>query len=219
MTSTQFNTIESVITDSAFAAIDVGLRAGRHYSLDGDILEYEFIQSAEDHLQELYRRYGCRLVQGPESYYYLISDGDLLGQRRLSMGEMLIGQTLALMRMDPAHLSRNGQIADEKLLGMLENVLGQDRLFSLMAPRSRGKDRETDARKIREETDRALNALQRLGFLRRILENEVRWCQPRPAVMRFADPVRESEDLAQNLRGLAARNEVSQDEDNSETSV
>jgi chromosome partition protein MukE len=217
MTPTQFTTLQSIITDPAFPAIDVGLRSGRHYSLDGDILEYEFIQSAEDHLQDFYRLYGCRLVEGPESYYYLLSDGDLLGQRRLSVGEMLIGQTLALMRMDPVHLSRNGQIADEKLLAMLENVLGQERLFALMAPRSRGKDRETDARKIREETDRALNALQRLGFLRRLVENDVRWCQPRPAIMRFADPVREGEDLGQSLRRLAARDEIEQDDDNTES--
>jgi chromosome partition protein MukE len=121
------------------------------------------------------------------------------------------------MRMDPVHLSRNGQIADEKLLAMLENVLGQERLFALMAPRSRGKDRETDARKIREETDRALNALQRLGFLRRLVENDVRWCQPRPAIMRFADPVREGEDLGQSLRRLAARDEIEQDDDNTES--
>jgi chromosome partition protein MukE len=86
-----------------------------------------------------------------------------------------------------------------------------------MAPRSRGKDRETDARKIREETDRALNALQRLGFLRRLVENDVRWCQPRPAIMRFADPVREGEDLGQSLRRLAARDEIEQDDDNTES--
>jgi chromosome partition protein MukE len=216
MSARQFPTLESVITDPAFPALDVGLRSGRHYSLEGDILEYEFIQSAEDQLYDFYGRYGCRLAQGPENYYYLLSEGDLLGQRQLSIGEMLIGQTLALMRMDPVHLSRNGQIADEKLLAMLENVLGQERLFALMAPRSRGKDRETDARKIREEADRALNSLQRLGFLRRMIENEARWCQPRPAIMRFCDLVREGEDLQNNLRRLAARGEVDQGDDNTE---
>ncbi len=216
MSTSQYRTLESVLSDPVFPAIDVNLRSGRHYSLDGDVAEYEFLQACEGILQEFYRRYGCRLVHGPESYYYLLSDGDLLGQRRLSIAEMLIGQTLALMRMDPAYLSRNGHIPDEKLLVMLENVLGTERLFALLAPRSRGKDRETDARRIREETEKALNGLQRLGFVRRLIEDETRWLAPRPAVMRFADPVREGANLEESLRRLAARDEISRDDDAAE---
>lgn len=216
--SVSYPTLEAVLKDALFPEVDVGLRTGRHYSLDGDVREYEFLQVGEDWLQPFYERYGCRLVHGPESYYYLLADGGLLGQRRLSAAEMLAGQTLALMRMDPAFLSRNGQIPEDKLLAMLEHVVGAQRLFALLAPRSRGRDRETDARKIRDEIERALNGLQRLGFIRRLNEEDVRLILPRPAIMRFADPVRDEQDLAVALQRLIDCGEVAIESDSEDES-
>ncbi len=208
MTLNIFSSLESVLNDDLFPEVDVGLRSGRHYNLDGDVREYEFIQAAEEWLQGFYTRYGCRLAHGAEGYFYLLPDGALLGQKRLTAAEMLVGQTLALMRMDPAHLSRYGRIAEEKLLGTLENLLGSERLFALRAPRARGRDRETDAEKTREEVRRSLNGLQRLGFVERIAEGDLRHVIPRASVMRFADPVRGGEETWQALDRLVRMGEV-----------
>lgn len=208
MIATAFNSLEAIIADPLFPEVDVGLRSGCHYNLDGDVREYEFIQGAEDGLRSFYRRYGCRLTHGAEGYYYLLADGALLGQRRLSAAEMLVGQTLALMRMDPATLARFGRIPESKLLAMLEHLLGEANLFAMLARRARGKDRETDARKIREAVGSALNELQRLGFLQRLKEAEDGQILPRPAIMRFADPVRAGDDLADGLARLIGRGEA-----------
>lgn len=208
MISIAFNSLEAVIADPLFPEVDVGLRSGRHYNLDGDVREYEFLQGAEDGLRSFYRRYGCRLSHGAEGYYYLLADGALLGQRRLSVAEMLVGQTLALMRMDPATLARFGRIPESKLLAMLEHLLGEANLSALLARRARGKDRETDARKIRDAVGSALNELQRLGFLQRLKEAEDGQILPRPAIMRFADPVRAGDDLADGLARLISRGEA-----------
>lgn len=211
--NTQYATLDAALNDPLFPDVDVGLRSGRHYSLDGDVREYEFLQIAEEWLQGFYQRYGCRLMHGAEGYYYLLSDGGLLGRRQLSVAEMLTGQTLALMRMDPAYLSRNNRIPDDKLLEMLERIVGSERLFTLLAPRARGQDRETDARKIRDEIHKALNGLQRLGFLKRVTEGEARAIFPRPTIMRFADPVRQAADPRAALERLASHGEILLDGD------
>lgn len=208
MSAAVYPTLEAVLHDPLFPEVDVGLRSGRHYSLDGDIREYEFLQAAQEWLEAFYKRYGCRLLHGPESYYYLLSDGLLLGSRHMTVAEMLVGQTLALMRMDPAFLVRNGQIPEEKLLTMLEHLVGQERLLASLAPRTRGRDRGTDARKVREEVEKALHGLQRLGLVRRLADGDERLVLPRPAIMRFAEAVRDASDPAAALKRLVARGEA-----------
>lgn len=208
MSSTIYPTLEAVLQDPLFPDVDVGLRSGRHYSLDGDIREYEFLQTAHEYIEALYKRYGCRLLHGPESYYYLLSDGLLLGSRHMTVAEMLVGQTLALMRMDPAFLVRNGRIPEEKLIAMMEHLVGQERLLAFLAPRTRGRDRGTDARKVRDEVEKALHSLQRLGLVRRIVDGDERLVLPRPAIMRFAEAVRDASDPSEALKRLVARGEA-----------
>ena len=72
---------------------------------------------------------------------------------------MLVGQALALMHMDPRYLQSRGRVPVEHVLSNLEMLLGQERLVELLAPRSRGWDRELEGRKIREEVDRAPHGL------------------------------------------------------------
>ncbi len=81
----------------------------------------------------------------------------------LSIAEMLVGQVLALLRMDPAYLRRAGRFRSTRPLH-LEMFLSRNRLVELLAPRTRGKDAETDNRKIREAIDKAINGFARLEF-------------------------------------------------------
>lgn len=126
----------------------------------------------------------------------------------MTVAEMLVGQTLALMRMDPAFLVRNGRIPEEKLIAMMEHLVGQERLLAFLAPRTRGRDRGTDARKVRDEVEKALHSLQRLGLVRRIVDGDERLVLPRPAIMRFAEAVRDASDPAEALKRLVARGEA-----------
>jgi chromosome partition protein MukE len=161
--SESYDSLELVVTDPLFPGIDHRLRTGAHIDMD-DIRSYEFLLQAESFLQVFYEGYACRLVHGQEGYYYLLSEGDLLGRHRLSTAEMLVGQVLALLRMDPSYLQTTGRIPVDHVLSHLEMLLSRQRLVELLAPRARGRDVETDNRKIREAVDKAINGLARWNF-------------------------------------------------------
>ena len=200
-----YPTLESVITDPLFPALDHRLRSGLH--VDGDeVALYEFLTEAEPRLQSFYAGYQCRLVHGAEGYWYLLSEGDLLGRRRLSVAEMLVGQVLALMRMDPAWLTETGWVPRVKVLETLEHLLGRERLAALLAPRSRVREAQADDRRIREAVDKALNGLEALGFVRQ--RRETGELMPRRALMRFVAPVRDAGDPREALERLVREGEV-----------
>ncbi len=194
-----YHSLEEVVLDPLFPELDHKLRSGYHVDMD-DIRHYEFLLQALAFLQSFYRGYQCRLVHGPEGYFYLLSEGELLGRRRLSVAEMLVGQVLALMRMDPAYLKSGGRMPLEHVLSTLEMLLGQERLAELLAPRSRGRDRELEARKIREEVERALNGLARMGFI--TLFRDSAEVLPRKPLMRFVDLMRATDDFKDALNRL-----------------
>ncbi|MBK1700142.1 chromosome partition protein MukE [Thiococcus pfennigii] len=204
-----FRCLEDVITDPLFPSLDHRLRKGFHVDSD-DIAEYGLLERAAEWLETFYAGYECRLVHGPERYWYLLSEGDLLGHRRLSPAEMLVGQVLALMRMDPAWLSETGWIPRVKVLETLENLLGRERLAAVLAPRRSGRDHHVDERKIREAVDKAIKGLEALGFLR--LRSEAEELLPRRCLMRFVDPVRDSGDPRAALRQLISAGEVELDD-------
>ncbi len=202
---TTYESLEEVVTDPLFPEIDHRLRTGAHIDMD-DIRSYELLLQAEPFLQGFYEGYGCRLVQGQEGYYYLLSEGELLGRHRLSVAEMLVGQVLALLRMDPSYLMTTGRIPVDHVLSHLEMLLGRQRLVELLATRARGRDTETDNRKIREAVDKAVNGLARLGFL--VVERGSGHVLPRKSIMRFADPVRDAGDPAAALEELVKHGEA-----------
>ncbi|MGC8491398.1 MAG: chromosome partition protein MukE [Syntrophobacteraceae bacterium] len=205
-----YNSLDQVILDPLFPGIDHRLRTGGHIDMD-DIRSYEFLLQTEPLLQVFYEGYACRLVNGQEGYFYLLSEGDLLGRRRLSGAEMLVGQVLALLRMDPAYLKKAGQVPLEQILSHLEMLLGRQRLAELLAPRARGRDAEMDNRKIREAVDKAINGLARLGFI--TVDRTNGSVVAGRSITRFMEPVRDARDLASALEDLIKLGEVEVDDE------
>ncbi|MDR3557840.1 MAG: chromosome partition protein MukE [Syntrophobacteraceae bacterium] len=205
-----YHSLDQVILDPLFPGVDHRLRTGGHIDMD-DIRSYEFLLQAEPFLQVFYEGYDCRLVNGQEGYFYLLSEGDLLGHRRLSGAEMLVGQVLALLRMDPAYLKKAGQIPVEQILSHLEMLLGRQRLAELLAPRTRGRDAEMDNKKIREAVDKAINGLARLGFI--TIERATESVIPGRSIARFTEPVRDAREMSLALEELIKLGEVELDDE------
>jgi chromosome partition protein MukE len=205
MEDDRYRNLEEVVTDPLFPSLDHRLRGGAHVDGD-DIAEYEFLIQAVDLLQGFYGGYQCRLVHGAEGYWYLLPEGELLGRRRLGTAEMLLGQVRALMRMDPAWLTETGWIPRARVLETLENLLGRERLVALLAPRARTREHHADDRRIREAVDKALNAVESLGFVRQ--RRETGEVLPRRSLMRFVAPVRGAGDPREALERLMREGEV-----------
>jgi chromosome partition protein MukE len=204
VTTSGFQSLEQVIADEHFPDVDLALRRGRHVGRD-DGTAYDYLVDALDHLEPFYRRFGCELVQRADGYFYLLPSGDRLGRRHLSAGEMLVGQTLALMYLDPATLQHGGMVQREMLLHRLSGLLGADTLVRTLNPHRKKFDERIAAETVRSKVGEALRRLANLGFIDVIDEAMLRL---RPALMRFAEPVRDLGDQQAALERLVKSGEI-----------
>ncbi len=204
MSTSGFQSLEEVIADEHFPEVDLALRRGRHIGRD-DGTVYDYLVDALDHLEPFYRRFGSELVQRSDGYFYLLPSGDRLGRRHLSAGEMLVGQTLALMYLDPATLQHGGVVQREALLERLSGLLGTETLVRTLNPRKRKFDERIAAETVRTKVAEALRRLADLGFIDAVDDGMLRL---RPALMRFAEPVRDLSDHHAALERLVQRGEV-----------
>lgn len=208
MTASGFQTLEDALADEHYPKVDLALRRGRHIGRDDGTL-YEYLVDAQALLEPFYRRFGCELVQQSDGYFYLLPSGDSLGRRQLSAGEMLVGQTLALLYLDPATLQHGGVIGRETLLQRLAALVTVDVLVRVLDPRKRKYDERVAAETVRTKVGEALRRLGELGFVDLLDETQLRL---RPALMRFAEPVRGLGDPNAALERLVVRGEVLLDE-------
>ncbi|HHH29128.1 MAG TPA: condensin subunit E [Polyangiaceae bacterium] len=204
MSTSGFQSFEEVIADEHFPEADLALRRGRHIGRD-DGTVYDYLVDALDYLEPFYRRFGAELVQRSDGYFHLLPSGDRLGRRHLSAGEMLVGQTLALMYLDPATLQHGGVIRRRALLERLSGLLGTETLVRTLNPRKRKFDERVAAETVRTKVAEALRRLADLGFVDAVDEGMLRL---RPALMRFAEPVRDLSDQRAALERLVQSGEV-----------
>jgi len=200
-----FARLEDVIQDAAFPDVDLALRRGRHIDID-ETEWYAFLCEAQPLLEGFYRRFGCELVKVTDRYFYLLPSGDRLGRRQLSRGEMLVGQALALIFLDPAAVRAQGVVPLSQLIELLASLVGADRLVvALNSRRSQPKDERVAHETTRKEVAKALRGLERLGFVDLLLDDMLRLRAP---LMRFSDPVRGLKEPADALARLVARGEA-----------
>ncbi len=204
MTTSSFQSLEEAISDEHFPEVDLALRRGRHVGRD-DGTAYDYLVDALDHLEPFYRRFGCELMQRADGYFYFLPSGDRLGRRQLTAGEMLVGQTLALMYLDPATLQHGGMVQRETLLQRLSGLLGTETLVRTLNPRRRKFDERIAAETVRTKVAEALRRLTDLGFIDSVDDAMLRL---RPALMRFAEPVRDLSDRQAALERLVRSGEI-----------
>lgn len=204
MTTSSFQSLEEAISDEHFPEVDLALRRGRHVGRD-DGTAYDYLVDALDHLEPFYRRFDCELMQRADGYFYLLPSGDRLGRRQLTAGEMLVGQTLALMYLDPATLQHGGMVQRETLLQRLSGLLGTETLVRTLNPRRRKFDERIAAETVRTKVAEALRRLTDLGFIDSVDDAMLRL---RPALMRFAEPVRDLSDRQAALERLVRSGEI-----------
>jgi len=200
-----YTSLEAVVQDDLFPSVDLALREGRHIASD-EPAEYGFVREAQAFLEPLYRRYGCELVQANDGYFYLRPTGDKLGRRHLSAAEMLVGQALALLYLDPATVQSGGGALRGQIIELLDNLVGKEKLIQALNRRRSGKRSERVAHElVRKEIDQALRSLARLGFVELLDGERLRL---RPPVLRFAEPVRGLGDPAAGLQRLIERRDA-----------
>jgi chromosome partition protein MukE len=118
---------------------------------------------------------------------------------------MLVGQTLALLYLDPSTLQHGGVVARDVLLQRLAGLIGTESLVRTLNPRRKRFDERIAAETVRTQVGDALRKLADLGFVDVVDEARLRL---RPALLRFAEPVRGLQDPTSALEKLVARGEV-----------
>jgi chromosome partition protein MukE len=200
--------LQDVILDPDFPELDLALRRGRHIDRD-DVAWYALLGDAQDHLEAFYRRYGCELIHKTDGYYYLLPTGDMLSRRQLSAGDMLVGQALALLYLHPSTVERGGLHTQEELIAQLATVMGSDALIRAFNPKRRRYDERVAQKTVRARVGEAVRRLAGMGFVDLVDPDQLRL---RPALLRFAEPVRGLSEPAEVLAQLVARGEVALDD-------
>lgn len=204
MTASKFVTLGDAVLDEQFPPVDSALRRGRHVDRD-DAEWFGFLRDAADVLEPFYRRYGAELVYRADGYYYLLPSGDKLARRQLGVAEMLVGQALTLLYLEPASVEQGGRVTRAEVLTHLATVMGTDALIRALNPKRRKYDERVAQETVRARVADALRRLAALGFVEALGADEFKL---RPALMRFAEPVRASADTAGALSRLVATGEV-----------
>lgn len=204
MTSSRFTTLADAVEDAAFPDVDLALRRGRHIHRDeGE--HYLFLRDAQAVLEPFYRRYDCELVERSDGYFYLLPSGDRLGRRHLSAGEMLVGQALTLLFLDPATVRDGGVVTRDQVLGHMASAVGPQALMRAFHPTKKRYDERVAAEAVRTRVSEALRRLATLGFVDVGDEGRVRL---HASLLRFADPVRGDASPEVELARLVAAGEL-----------
>jgi len=110
---------------------------------------------------------------------------------------MLVGQALTLLFLDPATVECGGVVTREQVLAQLASVVGTDSLLRTLNPKRRRPDERLAEEMVRGKVSEALRRLASLGFvelvdapLRDGVATETIHVRLRPALLRFAEPVR-----------------------------
>jgi chromosome partition protein MukE len=197
-------TLEDAVSAEAFPEVDLALRRGRHIDRD-DAEWYAFLVDAQAVLELFYRRFGCELVHKSDGYFYLLPTSDKLGKRHLSSGEMLVGQALTLLYLDPAAVEGGGLVTRDQVISQLAGVMGAEPLLRAMNPKRRRLDERVAQETTRNKVAEALRRLATLGFVELLEPNQVRL---RPSLLRFAEPVRGAGAPEAALERLAREGEL-----------
>lgn len=204
MSDSRHERLEDVVLDDLFPEVDLALRRGRHIDRD-DADWYTFVTDAQEHLERLYRRFGCELVHRAEGYFYLLPTSDKLGRRHLSAIDMLVGQALTLLYLDPLNVQNGGLVTREQVLAHLASVMGADALVFAMNPKRKKIDQRVAEETARNKVFEGVRRLSTLGFVEILDGSSLRL---RPALMRFAEPVRDAAAPEAALEKLVASGEV-----------
>lgn len=196
-----YERLEDVILDPLFPEVDLALRAGRHIDVD-EGSRFEMLSEALALLEPFYHRYGWEIVRSPAGYFFLLPLGDRLPRRTMTVGEMFVGQALALLYLDPVTLETAGSATRSQVVELLQHLVGAERLYLELHPRRKRLDERIAAESVRKEIDKALRSLQHLGFCDLVDEERLRLRTP---VLRFAEPVQSMEAPAEALARLVAK--------------
>lgn len=179
-----YGTLESVVLDRLFPDVDVRLREGVHLCRD-DREQFAFVTEAYPFLEPLYSRYGYDLVRADAGYIYLKPHARVR-QATLSRACMLVGHALATLFLDPAIFAAGVPVSRSRLLELLEQAVGQERLLRTLRLVKRARNTSIETQNLRRAVDGALRTLDQLGFVR--VRDEA--ITLRPPLFRFVEAVR-----------------------------
>jgi chromosome partition protein MukE len=204
-TSQTFEDLAQVVEHELFPDVDLALRRGRHIDRE-DAAWYGFLTDAQAELERFYRRYGAELVQRTDGFFFLLPSGDKLGRRHLSPSEMLVGQGLTLLYLEPATVEQGGVTSRDALLSQLSASMGTEQLMLAFNAKKKRMDERVAQELVRARVSEAVRRLAGLGFVELLPEDRIRL---RSSLMRFAEPVRGSGADLEALNRLVASGEIS----------
>ena len=163
VSSVRYSNLGDVVSESDFPDVDLALRRGKHIDRE-DTVHYALLSDGQKYLEPFYSRYGCELIHSPDGYFYLLPNGERLPRRMLSVQEMLVGQALALLYLDPATLESGGFVTKDELLAHLSGVMGSEALVAALYQSKKRVDERVAHEAVRSKVFDAIRRLASMGF-------------------------------------------------------
>lgn len=202
----------SIFNDSEFVDIDLELRHGGHINRS-NITAYDYMTKHFDELQSFYSRYGCRLQQHQDGFFFMLAKGGRFKTSLLPKPCVHIGIFIALKARDPEITQSAGRIGIAQLLQDIETSVPREILQAIYAPKRR--DVSVDE-SITDEILKALKIIADLGFV----EMTDTYLRPLEAINRFSEVARLTSDNSEDNSGrLVSRHGVVFDEQRAELEV
>lgn len=154
----------AAISTKVFPRVDVMLREGYHLSQDGSRDEFNYVAVHRDGLYSWYQRYGYSLIYNEHHYAYLEPQGSEARSKPLSVYDMIAGQALYVLYLDPAGLQSDGSYKISDFHNAVQRILGDEGLEKLLQGK-RKLPKERVISKARDEFNKAIGRLKRLGFI------------------------------------------------------
>jgi chromosome condensin MukBEF MukE localization factor len=155
---------QEALQTNIFPAVDTLLRKGAHLSYDGFPDEFSFVASFREELYEWYYRYGYNLIFIDHRYSYLVPQGGLAAARTLSVMDMVTGQALFILFLDPSGLQTDGKFKISDFYNKAQLMMGDEGLEKILGVK-RALTKEKLVLQVREALAKSLNKLERLGFV------------------------------------------------------
>jgi chromosome condensin MukBEF MukE localization factor len=151
----------NIIEHPLFPKLDTALRRGVHIT-SSDYVNHEFLARNFVELAAFYGRYDASLIEHPDGFFFLRTDGSVIPNKSLSKPCMHLGQLLAYLARASAITRTRGVLQLEELYQTMSTMFAADLLAKIYVPNAKN---SVSPQQIKNEVLRCLKVFAQLNMI------------------------------------------------------
>jgi chromosome condensin MukBEF MukE localization factor len=151
----------NVTEHQLFPKLDTALRRGIHIT-SSDYVSHEFLARNFVELATFYGRYDASLIDHPDGFFFLRTDGSVIPNRSLSKPCMHLGQLLAYLARESAIARTRGILQLDELYQTMSTMCAAELLAQIYVPNAKN---SVSPQQIKNEILRCLKVFAQLNMI------------------------------------------------------